>query len=499
MATLKISYRELSLASSYSKQASSDLDLYASKLQSGVAKKIGGISGGATNRTSNALSLTEQKIRGLKEKSKSLNDFSYEIKSFEEKVKETDEYVANRIKSSGSEFANANGIEIGKVSSFFQWIAAGITSTALGCWVKDIYNKAKDKVNEYKLNFLHWYKTGGGKYIINSVLTAISVVAAVVVIAVGGAGILAAIAIAAAVFTVINGVINIGFNMAAYIKFDKGDPMWANRYDKVNKLSDWLKFDNDSKLLEALANIYDFADTTIGLASAVVGIGKIGNKVLGFGKDKNLVSIKQLFGTSNKNGSVGILGSKFMTTVNNEKVFTVKSVTNGLKSIKTDANFRQNIGNSISLFKNEMTDIAKYNGAIFKQGNSVLKDIMSNDAMKKARGIEIMKNFAKVNIGSNVVNTLDNGWKRMYKSATVDMASVTKLQNSTTKLGNLLKNSNGQVNIVVNNIVRLDQMNKIYVKSGDIKNFTMPNISQLITNVNKATSSIQTLYKLCAS
>ena len=90
------------------------------------------------------------------------------------------------------------------MSSIFQWLTVDVMNkTAFGRWVKNAFNKVKDIFSDLATNIRHWYRTGGGKYIVDSIFAVVG--AAVAVIAcVGASGVIFGILVAVAAIACIN-------------------------------------------------------------------------------------------------------------------------------------------------------------------------------------------------------------------------------------------------------------------------------------------------------
>lgn len=497
MSTLKVTYRELSLGSKYIKKTASELENYASKMERGVSRKISNISGGQSCRTNDAFYETQLKIKELREKGEKFHNYAAKIDNFHNKVKETDKNVAKQIKEATADFANRNGFKIGKVSDFFENLAVNsINSTSLGRWVKNVYNKVENKVNDWKTEIKHWYRTGGGKYVKDIALSILAI--GVAVFTIGGAvftmvtagvGILAILALIGAGISILNGVTNIDTSVAAYTT-NKEDPPWAHRYGKLDKVSDVLR----KKGHDELAAILDITEGVTTIVAGVTSIGQLGRKLTDSLGNKGFVSIKQLFGNSNSK-SVGKLGSKFMTKVEDKWKITGKSFYNGLKSVFTDGNFRKSIGSSCKLFKDELIDKFKYIKMNTKHSGYVLKNLVKGNEYQKLRSKQIISNFIKNDIKSGFKN---KGYK-IKKEMIPDFSKLDKLKNENmlcikfdSKIGKGFKNV----------IIRLNKADIVYETGKKIYkgNILMPNISSFHSSLDKISKSLKDIkikiYKL---
>ena len=67
------------------------------------------------------------------------------------------------------------------MSSIFQWFTVDVMNkTAFGRWVKNAFNKVKDIFSDLTTNIRHWYRTGGGKYIVDSIFAVVGAAVAVI-------------------------------------------------------------------------------------------------------------------------------------------------------------------------------------------------------------------------------------------------------------------------------------------------------------------------------
>ena len=364
------------------------------------------------------------------------------------------------------------------MSSIFQWLTVDVMNkTAFGRWVKNAFNKVKDIFSDLATNIRHWYRTGGGKYIVDSIFAVVG--AAVAVIAcVGASGVIFGILVAVAAIACINAVANCAGNAMAYVKNYNGDPAWANRYDKNNKFTDWVRFlnKNDNKFWNGFASLLDITESTVTVISAVYGIGKSLNSISNIFKNKGFNSIKALFGTNykkvdgQKKNSVGIIGSKFMSTADEgDKIYTLKSIGNGLKSLFTDDKFRADIGKNIKLFGDELVDTITYKKVQIKQCGYVWNDFKSGDASKMSRAVEIFK----LNIKDGFKSLSETG-KKLWKNAKIDTSSIKKLEDNKVNFG-----------ITTKAIVYIDQFKKMVDRIKNPEKIYAKNLSIIDSNIKK--------------
>ncbi|WP_102399794.1 hypothetical protein [Haloimpatiens massiliensis] len=409
MSILKVTYGELSLGSKYIKKTASELENYASKMERGVSRKISNISGGQSCRTNDAFYETQLKIKELREKGKKFHNYAAQIDNFHNKVKETDKNVAKQIKEATADFANRNGFKIGKVSAFFENLAVNaINSTSLGRWVKNVYNKVENKVNDWKTEIKHWFRTGGGKYVEDIGVSLVAVVAAVAAtiftIYGGGAFIFIVAEVITYGFIIINNTINMFQSEKAYNSNKNGELVWAVRYGKIDKLAQFIRANFNNNESKTVINILNVTECISNITVGVGSIASLGKLFTTPGKTKGFISIKQLFGSQNNARSVGILGSKFKVTNGKKKVFTFRSIGNGLESLICDNEFRSKIGKSCCLFKYELIDKFKYKKSTLIQAKSLVGKVVKGDSQTSKRALDIFKSTFKSDFSSFVNN-----------------------------------------------------------------------------------------------
>ena len=193
-------------------------------------------------------------------------------------------------------------------------------------------------------------------------------------------------------------------------------------------------------------------------------------------KEKGFNSVKALFGTNYKKvdgmpkNSVGIIGSKFMTTkAQGKKIYTLKSIANGLKSLFTDAKFRADIGKNIKLFGDELVDTITYKKVQIKQCGHVLKDLKSGNSYKVTRAFDILK----LNI-KNGFKAFGETSKELWKNTKLDYSSLEKL-----------KKNNFNVGITTKAVVSIDQLNKIVDTIKNPEKIYAKNLSIIDSNIKK--------------
>ncbi|WP_291631292.1 hypothetical protein [Clostridium sp.] len=457
MAILQISYSELSKASKQANKSARELENYSSSLATGIARKISSISGGVSGLTQNALDITNQKINKLNEKATKLYDFSKKIDAFKEKVKETDKSVSQTIKSESTIFAKNNNMKVGKVYAFFQGLLIEkLDKSELGRWVKATYYKAKNKFNDFKTELYHWYRTGGGKYIKDAVLSMVGVVAGVLgviaAIASGGALIFIFAGVISSLFLVANGVNNIIQSKNAYKANKKGSPSQAEVYGNLDKASDTIRYHSKNHLV---ANILDLTEGAANVLCIFKSFGDVFKLLTEPGKTKGFVSLKKLFGSQKNKRSVGILGTKFTEKVGKSRNVTFNSLKNGIKTIVNDSSYRSEVGKCIKLFGQEVVDKAKYKKMTISQGKDLLKNTFKGSLEQKNRARSIFSSTIKNEINGRTYGIFKQ--KFMTIGGISDITSKISKQESLIEIGEFIFPN---INTIISNITDLkDEIN----------------------------------------
>ena len=390
MGVLKISYSALSGAIKGAERASKEAESYAKELDKKVCKRISNLEGGGSDNVNNADYFVKKKIEALNEKAEKLKNFAERLNTFCDNVKETDKNVGDKFSELYNQFKKDNGLKINAVTEFFSYIGTRVlNSTDFGRWLNNMSRSVGDFFNDIWGEIKYWYKCEGGKYVVDRVLSVAAICLAVITICTAGAGFFAVVAIIGAVITIVNALNDIGTSaMALY--HNNEDPAWANRYGKMDKLSDTLRKRVDSRYADFAANVLDatkaFCD--------IVGFVKLGKDILK--ASKHTTALKNLFGDKN-NG----LGKAFLSDTKNKEnyVTTFKSFQNGLKTLFTDKNFRS------ELARNFRTDF--------------LKDIENiTDSLKSVKNLKFKDVF---DIGKKFIDRQwDEAWKHFGKAKDFD-------------------------------------------------------------------------------
>lgn len=201
MNTLTINYRELSSVTSAAKKISRSLENRISDYE-GIATKINSIPSGSTNNLSQANYYLRKKTEKLQNKKDSVDKFVITVDRLADTAESTDKRVANRIKSSSKSFRKANDLEV----TFIGFLQIGLEDLAKSWLGNDFVNALTRTARNLKYQIKDWYHEDGGKYVVETLISAAVAVASVAALAAAitsGAG---AIALFFAGFQVFNSV-----------------------------------------------------------------------------------------------------------------------------------------------------------------------------------------------------------------------------------------------------------------------------------------------------
>ncbi len=457
MGVLKIDYSALSGTIKCAESASKEAESYAKGLDKKVCKRISNLEGGGSENVNNADYFVKKKIEALNEKAGKLKNFAEKLNTFCDNVKETDKNVGDKFSDLYNQFKKDNGLKINAVTEFFSYIGTRVlNSTDFGRWLNNMSRSVGDFFNDIWGEIKYWYKCEGGKYVVDIVLSVAAICLAVITICTAGVGFFAVVAIIGAVITIVNALNDIGTSaMALY--YNNEDPAWANRYGKMDNLSDTLRKRVDSRYADFAANVLDatkaFCD--------IVGFLKLGNDVLK--ASKYTTAFKNLFGDKNSG-----LGKAFLSDAKNKEnyVTTFKSFQNGLKTLFTDKNFRSELARN---FKSDfITDMKNIAGSLKSVKNVKFKNVFRDvfDIGKKFTGRQ-----------------WDEAWKSFGKAKDFD-GKVDFL------------NISGQMSKGVTNFLKVGGMiGGVDKVRGSIFELKLPDVEKVskVTGIGKKKSSIETI------
>jgi hypothetical protein len=379
MAKLNINFSDLSDTIESTKSASKCLDACRELLKNNAKNKIDNLSGKSCGYTESASSYTSDKMKVLENKSERLSKFATKLSTFHQNAKDTDSDLASTFKTCAEYYKDKNDLNSNIVVEFLTRVSTELfNSSEFGRFLSSMLEANKIIFEDLKDFFGNWYKQEGGKYAVAIGLAALAVGLAVVTIVTAGTGILAALAVIGAVIAIANAVTTICTSLYASGQ-NADDPAWANRYGKMNKLSTYLKKQfAGSKIATGFANVLDVTETICTVAS-LASLGKDGYKFLTKGDRGTLLKLNFRDSSTGK--------------------YTMKSIGNGLKSLKTNSTLRNRALPSLkeigSGFGNYATD--NFTGK--------MKSSVTFDGKVKASFWKVLKEDKSLQLGSKTTNT----------------------------------------------------------------------------------------------
>lgn len=389
MGKLELSYYQIENSVNSSKTVAKRAREYAAQLSRGVNDKISSLTNGGTSNTSSATWFVQAKINSLGTKADRFDNYASKLESFSQKVRETDKNLASSFEKLSTDFRKSHGMKVSPIRDWVTKMSVGfMNSTSFGRWVKDKYNSVKSFITDKWTAIKHWYKCEGGKFLMDIVVSVASIALCVVII-LAGPELFAFIIIAGAIISIVNEGNNILMSAKAFSEARSGDPATAERYGKMDRLSDSIRSyaGNNAtvdKILYTFAGLWDTADTFCTVVTTVVPAGKF--------ISKRSFAFKNLFG-NRKSG----LGLRFLSSTMDDERYIVNwsSFKNGMKSLMTDKIFRNRLGKKLLIdFKYDikcLPDTIKYSFKSLGQYADVFKRTLSSDPLERARALGLLK------------------------------------------------------------------------------------------------------------
>lgn len=374
MSIASISYSSISDAKSEAKQLSRKLDTYADHLNDQVYKKLSSYNGQWTGNLSDAKSKIGSKISDLRSASSKYGNYANDLGELKEECQNTDKAVKSRIATLTASFKKANGIRNSHIENGLYYLGTSIGNSSVGGrWVNDKIDKSKAGLTYIKDKLKVWYNYEGGKELIKGILTVvldvvIAVASVIAVIASGGALVIIATCVAAAI-AAFNAGVNLGNEINAYKERQNGDPAMGKRYSAEDTIQDTLRKETDDSFWHGVATAVDgvlVVCTLIQLGDGLKNLVKKGFKwATNNPSELNDIEIKDIFskeffkgiGSKLKNGVSDIykaaksgdwtyFKSGAVDFLTDFKANLLKKYTkNGVKSLKSGAGVLKNFIN----------------------------------------------------------------------------------------------------------------------------------------------------------
>lgn len=383
--TLSLKYGRLSAASSKSKKIGEEIGSYINNLNQRVQSKIYGVSGGSSPALSNANYYVNAKIEQLRKRRENAFNLSTKINELVETAKTVDQEVSKTISENRKQlYKNYTCL---KPSKFKEALNAFI------CFVRNIpvlgdiikfFENVGDAFSKLKNSIRDWWKYGGGKSFVDTIIkigeAALAVVVAVsavialttATIVTGGAVLYAVAACVSAAILSMNAITNLCEESNARQALRAGKYGKAAVHTGRDSTAQWLREHNfNNSTLNRLSNtgalVLDVADSISGVVMLAHDIGKITNAFF----KKNGISFAFKERVMGKN-------NKWTTKV------TPESFRRGMKALITNQSLTTTTkaGLRTTLIRN-ITDQFKYQATLFKYA---LKDPKSYLKAKQSTG-----------------------------------------------------------------------------------------------------------------
>lgn len=466
MATLTVSYGDLSYTVNQSQALARRAREYSDALSRNVINRIGSLNGGSSSNTNQSADYLRRKMRELNSKAERHDAFAKKVSGFVQTVQNTDRAVKNSFEVITSNFKKTNNINISAQQEVLTNISIFFEKNPLFKWAGDRINDVGNWANDCCSNIKHWYKCEGGKYTVDAIIAGMATVAAVtgVVLAcmTGIGGIVALAAVVGDVIWTLNSANDIYQSGKAALNANS-NPLMAARYGEMDNLSDTLREEVHGPCAKLAYGAAGALDTTEAVCN-IIGIAGVAKNVVKHGP----AALKNLFG----NKEMG-LGKAFLTSTKygSEKVVTLKSFYNGAKTLITDSAFRKELSEGWktdrkivrkTLTKDGFKDTARYAYRNFKGAGGVKGAIMStfnkfnsfsseSKISKSFKTIEEAgkyhpgKLFKAITYGSDQLKTIGKKYQRGFMSEDLskinDVFGITK-EGDFSKLGKGLSEMN---------------------------------------------------------
>ena len=366
--TLSLNYGSLSAASVKSKRIGEEIGSYINDLSNKVQSKICSVSGGSSPALSNANYYVKAKIDQLRKRSENAFNLSTKINDLVEKAKEVDNDVAKTICNNRKKLYETHSClkpdALKRAWNSFVNFLKNIP--LIGDFIKFLEDVA-DAFAELKNNIRDWWKYGGGKSFVDTILkigaATLAIVVAIVevvglataTIVTGGAVLVAVAACICAVIATMNAITNCSEESKAREALREGKYGKAAVHSGRDSTAQWLREHNfNDSTLNRLSNTGALAlDITDSIASTVLLVHDIGKLSNTFFK-KNGISFafkERVMGKDNK----------WTTRV------TPESFRRGMKALITNQPLTRSTkaGLRTTLYRN-ITDPIKYQATLFK-------------------------------------------------------------------------------------------------------------------------------------
>lgn len=287
--TIRFNYLEDSIDKAH--KARQEIYDYADEIKKRITRPMAALSGDdSSGYVSTAANLAKQKIKELEKKATYFSSYEKSLNRFISTARTEDKTVSDRIETIA-------GIYIGE-RSFWEkvgdWIYNTFCVDLVNKWepLRTFVDYVKDKINilgNYIEKAYNWFKYGGGKYILNIIMTGVKLGLAIVAFAgaimsipaTGGLPLVLAIIYAgstgiSAGIMVFNAESSFKGNAKALSLYNDGKIGAARYYGNIDsKSEEWNRTDMgdqaENDRYASMGNIIDTTDTVAGVLSTATG------------------------------------------------------------------------------------------------------------------------------------------------------------------------------------------------------------------------------------
>lgn len=292
MSTLTINYNQLEATAKRSADIAKAANEYADSLEKTMSK-LGQLTGGASDYTSNANYYVSKKVGELRSKSNSYSSYSKKCSQLSQTAKRIDENVAQSIASNHRTFLSKHeNLKISELkATLISWLVDLKNKCPLVELLSSIHDMLETELAGLVDSIRYWYNCEGGKQVVDFIKAIGGAIIALLLFIASfpASGFFAIIAAIGAGIALLNAVTNI---YTSYKAMKEDDPAWAKIYGDQNKLSDVLResnFNNGflNKVTNWSASALDAAELFCDVVNIAHTIGTIASK---FGFIKNFFS-----------------------------------------------------------------------------------------------------------------------------------------------------------------------------------------------------------------
>ena len=290
MSSIKIKYDELEESSKYAKKLAGELEDYSNRITKRISNPVNSLPGNdKSGYASNIISSASAKIKELNNRSSMFDTYACKVETFVVNAQQADKKVEKAIRSSAESYIGKRSWWQAACDAVYNFLFVDLAnSNDVFRFLSDVSKAGWSYVTSFAENARDYFKHGEGKYMWNCfagvltiITTAVAIVSAVATLLAGGPFLI----IAAAVATIIGGIIaivNAGFKIYNNGKaLKEEDPGVARYVGNISSFSDAVdKYDmgsqKDNEGWEFGAQAVDTVETICGVVVIAKGVADIG-------------------------------------------------------------------------------------------------------------------------------------------------------------------------------------------------------------------------------